>query len=347
MATDDEARAVQHRQRMVWLDAAKGLSMLMVMFVHANALPRPDIFFSGCVALFFVASGFTCHDFALSSDNIKKKAKRLLIPYLVYAVIFTVFAVAVLAATGKDFNFTQRLLAILYGRRYMSTDSAQNYLLLTGACAPLWFMPAMFCAYVYAYVGVWLNRKFNHASYLIISFLAFILIILPKQYDILLPWSMDVAVAGALLIGIGHYLRKVASTPYPWILLIMSVITYAVANWLNGEVNMSISHYGDWESVSILLLLVVGTTAAIIAAGIGKACEHTFIGTSLAYIGRHSLRLMCIHMFFIVTFKEALSNHVNFWIYTILAFILIFTTDWICQVAVNKLGGRLPLLQYV
>lgn len=346
MATDDEVRTVQHRQRMVWLDAAKGLSMLMVMLVHANALPRPDIFFSGCVALFFVASGYTCRDFALSSDNIKKKAKRLLIPYFVYAVIFTVFAVAVLAATGKDFNLLQRLTAVLYARRYMS-EATQNYLLLTGGCAPLWFMPAMFCAYIYAFVGVWLYHKFKHASYLIISFSAFILLLLPKQDGILLPWSMDVAVAGTILIGIGHYLKKAISVPYQWILFILSVIVYAVVNWLNGEVNMSISQYGDWGSNSFVPFLIVGTTAAIIAAGIGKVCEHTFIGTALAYIGRHSLRLMCIHMFFIVTLKEALGSHMSFWIYTTLAFILIFTTDWICQVIVNKLGERVVLLQYV
>ena len=44
-------------QRLVWLDALKGIGILLIMSCHAGLLPRVSIFLTaGYVSIFFVAS---------------------------------------------------------------------------------------------------------------------------------------------------------------------------------------------------------------------------------------------------------------------------------------------------
>lgn len=72
-------------QRLVWLDALKGIGILLIMTCHAGLLPRVSIFLTaGYVSIFFVASGFTYKAKPTFTSEIGKRSKRLLLPYFFY-----------------------------------------------------------------------------------------------------------------------------------------------------------------------------------------------------------------------------------------------------------------------
>ncbi len=79
------------KQRLVWLDALKGIGMLLIVLSHSELdVPGKNYLVSGFIPLFFIATGYT---FSFR-DSIKqialKRSKRLLIPYFVYGIMIVV-----------------------------------------------------------------------------------------------------------------------------------------------------------------------------------------------------------------------------------------------------------------
>lgn len=75
------------RPRLVWLDALKGYGILMVMLSHLHGVPAwLGYLFAGYMPLFWMASGYVDNK-GLSNTVLTQKAKRMLIPYLVYGVV--------------------------------------------------------------------------------------------------------------------------------------------------------------------------------------------------------------------------------------------------------------------
>ena len=73
-------------KRLLWLDFGKAAGILIVLLVHAQCALGAVTFYGGMfyMPVFFVAAGYTYRQRAGESfgDFIKKKAKRLLVPYL-------------------------------------------------------------------------------------------------------------------------------------------------------------------------------------------------------------------------------------------------------------------------
>lgn len=77
--------------RLQWLDTLKGIGILLIMISHAfYNIPYMGIYLWACyIPLFFMASGYTFKPTHNLQETMKKKAKRLLCPYFIYACIFT------------------------------------------------------------------------------------------------------------------------------------------------------------------------------------------------------------------------------------------------------------------
>ena len=74
------------KERILWIDAIKGVGIMMVMTSHMLSIPYDWVLYVGFIPFFFFVSGYTYKQ----KDNIKTlivdKSKRLLIPYFVYSV---------------------------------------------------------------------------------------------------------------------------------------------------------------------------------------------------------------------------------------------------------------------
>ena len=90
----EEKKMVNSKEnsRIVWLDALKGIGILLVIVSHSNCqLPFVNFFTAGYIQLFFIAAGFTYKSSFKPFGFVEKKAKRLLLPYFTYGLLTLLF----------------------------------------------------------------------------------------------------------------------------------------------------------------------------------------------------------------------------------------------------------------
>ena len=83
------------KKRIAWLDAVKAVGILVVLLVHTGRSFGPVSFYGGMfyMPIFFITAGMT---FSYKPEEsfgafVKKKAKRLLLPYFGYNLFLFVF----------------------------------------------------------------------------------------------------------------------------------------------------------------------------------------------------------------------------------------------------------------
>ena len=119
-------------KRLIFLDAAKGIGILAVMFGHITSIGNPiDRWISTFkLPIFFVISGYLlCRSKEMSTTSpcafIKKKAKVLLIPYFLFSLLTIIYRTGFAVFKGKwliYYNFASRpesfmvLDGIIFGR---------------------------------------------------------------------------------------------------------------------------------------------------------------------------------------------------------------------------------------
>lgn len=97
--------------RMQWLDVAKGITIILMVFGHTS-IPKfvSDFIWAFHMPLFFIASGW-CTNWKREGvcKFITKKANSLLLPFVVYSVI--VLSINLLTGGGKFEDFSMQRLA--------------------------------------------------------------------------------------------------------------------------------------------------------------------------------------------------------------------------------------------
>ena len=137
------------KNRMTYLDMAKGIGILFMIVGHTISLGwQKDLIYSFHMPLFFVCSGMTMvlsNNWLEWREAAKKSAKRLLLPALVLFMVMTVWTYLVEgqfdAAYTKDFALN-RLASLLLA----SGSDVMVFGKEVAAIGLLWFLPALFFA---------------------------------------------------------------------------------------------------------------------------------------------------------------------------------------------------------
>ncbi len=282
------------KQRLDYIDIAKGLGILTVIYSHSGGENGLMAYIGGFfIPLFFILSGYTMKE----TDNqsfmmfLKKKGQRLLLPYFIFSIVLLI--------VYRTFLFTD-YIGVLYSRYcFYLFGSEENIYFMRGGNAPLWFLTSMFTSYLSFWCLV-KTRKYTPYTIVLFILLTYCLDLLP----FLLPWSMDVAFLMAVFIWIGTWLKKKDMGVCCWWHFLFLVVFYAVLCTLNGEPNLSVRLYGR----SILILLVTGTIGTILIIKLSQKIEHTFLKNSLVELGRHSLVVFCIQMILLRIQNEVIFN---------------------------------------
>ena len=91
--------------RIEWVDAAKGIGILMVMFGHHWLdWKYCYYFYSFHMPLFFILAGYTFSDRRAPFDFIKQKAKVLIIPYVLFVCCYLIFYGVLSHTHGGDYD---------------------------------------------------------------------------------------------------------------------------------------------------------------------------------------------------------------------------------------------------
>ena len=287
-------------ERKSFVDIAKGLGILMVMYSHS--LYHNDtmmLYVSGCfIPLFFVVSGYLIStDSLFRGGYLLHKCKALLCPYFVFNILF---AFAILLRQGNIAE--QDVLGVLYSRFCLyPMASSDNVLLMNMQNSPTWFLTAMFVALVLYQL---LMRNERYRSYLFILYL--LTVVFMKRLPILLPWSIDTAPLLAVFMYAGYLIREKQILEQKSTYFVPVVfVAYYVLCYVNGMVNVSVREYN-----STILLLFTGIIGSFLILKISQFLERYLCKFSvpLMMIGKDSLYIFCTHVFVFSIFGKVFGS---------------------------------------
>ena len=295
---NDINNTTKHRNDIV--DIVKGIGIILVVAGHLKWSPFYDvqlhnIIYSFHMPLFFILAGcFASH--RTGDEGIfaftRKKAIRLLIPYLSYFLLYLLYNLC--------FNEIKVLLTV-YGNIntppvFPAAKQVANALFMSNGKAlseaginiALWFLPAIFIANVLFYFVTSMGIK---------SDLPVFLFLLGVGYWSLeatlyvghnnIPWGIDIAAISLLFLYVGKFLKKIQFS-VPQILFILIIIL----------IPLSIHSRTDMQSMQIpnvFTFYLFGILGTVSVVAIAALLISTPLRKPLSLIGRSAFTIFALH----------------------------------------------------
>lgn len=321
------------QSRIEYIDIAKGLTMLMVVFVHTNAeitsnsllLQQINNFImSFFMPAFFVYSGMFVKK-EKWDDFFVKKGKTLLIPLLFFYFLGYAFS-AIVAHAGvmslhNDFKWTN-VFNIFCSKTFSN-----------GA---LWFLAALFVGLTIVQVCYRINCKF-------IRYMALLCFaIIGMTWNVFIPYRMPFyADSGCYAVGylmIGNLLMKslkVTKFDRNVKSLLIFAISFIIVFLLQD--NKASMMMATWHG-NLFLSWCVGLCGAIMVLAFSALLkENRFF----AYIGKNSIVVLCVHFFFIKPVVRILGGQVIGASLFILSYLTVVV---LCLICITLLLKYCPLI---
>lgn len=312
--------------RKKYLDAVKGCCILLVLFGHAGGIPHiGGVLFACYMQVYFVVAGMTYTDRKNETFRqfVGKKAKRLLLPYAVYATLFWL-----IDCTSRQLTIPEIMRGgggILYARHclFVYHGHQNNLFLLDNLNEQMWFLPAIFLSYILFWLIVKSDAK--RRSAIIIIYLA--INIGTSFLPILLPWSLDTVFITAVLMYCGFMMKpglnyierldmKKVFRPKIGLTIILMSVVYIVCYKLCGGANTSVRIFGAYGALSIPLYMLLGVLGTLLFTVGFAVAENTNglqkICNVFAYLGKNTMVFLAMHIaVFRIIESEILALHLE------------------------------------
>ncbi len=293
------------KQRILWMDIAKAFGILIVLIVHSGISLGPVTFLGGMfyMPVFFVLAGMTFKRREGENFGIfmKKKTRRLLVPYFGYNLFLFLFFFlkdSFLAGKVTSESFFP-LAGILYSRNCLfRIETANNIYFMQILNAPTWFLTGLFVSLMVFWVLMRASEGENRKLCAMNGVVLLLAVLLHYICPVLLPWSIDCALYAVSFLTFG----KIASEhglverfyKKPLIILLL-LIAFTGLSLMNGNVNMSVAEYGH----SMILYLAVGCLGTLLCLETALFLEkHTrLLAKGGAWLGQHTMPVLCLHLF--------------------------------------------------
>lgn len=315
--------------RLAYVDVAKALGIIAVMFAHGCGFPgNMGYFFTASfMQMFFFLSGYTYKSGRTVTENMKHRFKAVGIPYFIYNVILLFLSIGAYRVLHKEVAGNFWLIAvsgIFYSSShlYYPDSVVPNISFFNIQNAALWYLTCFLVASTIFYFII--DKITNKKRYLLsIVILTFITIGL-KSIPIRLPWSIDTAFAGTVFMLLGYSARKgeLLKKLEKWYYVGGIIILYFLCCSVNPGIGMSLRKYGPYGIWSVLLFIVIGYLGSLLYMfGAKLLCRLPGISLGLSYIGKKTLVLLGFHNFIFLVwdkFAERLGLFQNaYWLYGI------------------------------
>lgn len=229
------------RERREWIDRARGYALLMVVVGHMGIPIVGKYITAFHIPLFFFLSGVTFRMDNSFGDFLKKKVKRLLVPYLFMGIPLMASSIISRAIRGisDPREYVEVLWKFIVQRRYCT----------------IWFLTCLFLLNIIFYLLV----KVTHDNYKIIIAVSIILAALGLLYynmgGVALPWNIDVCLTALPFFAAGYVCKvkedliKPRIGVWPDYMFIASAVIYVLSVTINikisGQViDMAVEEYG-------------------------------------------------------------------------------------------------------
>lgn len=303
------------RKRINYIDIAKGLAILLVISGHtfSNCDPGNIInrfIYSFHMPLFFILSGW-CSSSSIESIDIKaytlKKAKQLLIPYV---VINTVKYIIKICLVGfSTLNFKHFIQALVYCNGY---SRASKLLFSAPEIGMTWFLVALFFCQV-LYVSLYQFAAKNNLS------LGMLVVIIGlSAYGlnsiIWLPFALQPAGGALVFYFVGHEMKKRRIFEHTRSEISWPVVIIAAVIWIVAILTKTVAmHANSYPGMYAFVAAISGTYFAVQFA---KGVEHVpVLGRFLLWCGKNSLFIYAFHALdvqYLAYLKGIVSAYISF-----------------------------------
>ncbi len=337
-------------QRYEYIDIAKGIGILLVVWAHILLVGAPHrVIYAFHMPLFFLISGmlFRREKYPDFWTFLKKRAIRLLVPYVAYsAVTWIVWAAFRFVRHDSVVSYVDPLLQTVIAKgsgAYMVHNSA------------LWFIPCLFATEIIYYS----YSKCNAISILVISICLAALSFglghfFGDDWWFMLPWNFDAALIGVLFYCIGNiFTSKMSSSKIVEVvksnICKSAILLIAISGLLCwsaiefGECSMGSSSYQCNGAVFIIRALIGCSVCILISIILSFLSTRNRIKCYLMREGINSLDIMSTHIpikgiaimglaIYLDVDSDIISSRL---IYSIIAFIItmivVDTSVWLIQ----------------
>lgn len=276
------------KNRIVWIDTAKGLLIILVVIGHCHINSVIDVVISSFhMAGFFIISGFTFnaknHFFAKNGGFLIKKIKSIILPYFLFCFLMLLqkYFTAIFIS-HKSIDIIDGLVSVFV------LISGRETITVYG----LWFLPCIFLSEIilYFFVKIKENKQFVAYLYLLLIFIGCsYLYIKTRVVSVvsLLPFSCTFILIGKLIKKCISFIEKKKI-----IIFFISIVFFAVCVYVNSKLTKPSFDFSSMNMGVVPLYLlssIFGTMALIcISMNVQKLKFINLIGkNSIYYYGFH------------------------------------------------------------
>lgn len=293
------------KKRIDWVDVAKGIAMILVILVHVEEHFMPGVLVSTKIPiytfhmpLFFFMSGYLFSAKKSFGEFLKKKCRRILVPYVCLGVLLALFDAFWQGRNpfGRSWFrpeiFKWNLWGLLYQNRLWT----------------LWFIACLFWLNIIFYIIVRFvkNEKIRAA---IVVLMAAAGIIYYKMGGGSLYWNVDACLTAMPFFYAGYLCRKtdfinqkILASKWKWGFLAAFVALDVVCTVVNYKLTgQFLEFYGRQYGIAILTYIgaFAGTFAVII---LSDACRGF---KPLKYIGENTMIFYAWHQTMLLPLIDA------------------------------------------
>lgn len=294
-------------QRYDYLDIAKGFGILAVVWAHILLVGwSHQLCYAFHMPLFFLISGmlFQKDKYPSFWGFIKKRTRRLFVPYILYSIATWAMWVVFRVYRGDVVeSYCMPLLQTLIAQ------GSGAYIVHNSA---LWFIPCLFAVEIMYFFVAKLKDWVAIAISFAIAALSFLFgNIYGDNWWFLLPWNFDAAMIALSFYCVGHILVKNIShekmvnkvKANKWGVLVTWAVSFLLLVRLTmdyGVCSMGSSSYGC-EGWIFMIRAFVGCSSMLLFSLLlsvswknGKAYQKMMDG--IKWLGKNSLDVMCTHI---------------------------------------------------
>lgn len=268
-------------QRILWVDAVKGVGIISIIFTHVTGNHSPFIY---AVPVFFFISGYMQCGRHSSLQLIKRLAKRLLIPYVAFFVV-----ISLLNIPNSDIlsYCKEQFIGMLKGGNR-----------LYGDFGTFWFINCFFLS------CVTFNFIYRKNRIITASLVMGILTLLVQAYPKSLPWSIQTVPIAVCYMICGHLISRNNETlnnalsRFSNITLLVCSAFIIIMLWCIPQIYLDIKYdnYGI-PVISFILSVIACYSLCVFFEKTHSSFFTNYAIRPLAYIGKGSLFIMFIHQY--------------------------------------------------
>jgi fucose 4-O-acetylase-like acetyltransferase len=243
-------------ERVHWIDITRGIGIIFIIYAHM--LGSHDfryLFYAFHIPLFFFLSGlvYDHRKYGNFFSFLKKSAKRLLIPYFIFAFIsFALWLIGLKTLNLFSLTIIKQFLSIFYG-------NSNNGLMVFNDV--LWFLPTLFVTRIMFALIAQFSTKARTLIPTLLCFSIFGYLLSIAFSTLKLPFGAETAISAVVFYGAGFLWNNSEKTKawlfrykyflFVFLLLVGAFISTVDFNIYGQQIDMRLNHLNNYFSFYI------------------------------------------------------------------------------------------------